>query len=179
MLPLGMVGWRPTYATSLPRFGHFGKSAIRRGHEVPAPHPQLTPATGGSSTWLTSRPLGRPSARRHESQGANPSPSALALSIRLNAIRRPWVSHTATLTIMLSCRAFATAAATIVFASTKVRGHGAKSLVALQAYLEIPHRREVVLHHSKLAPSTSEPVIRCKFGRTACPQMSALHQYRP
>jgi hypothetical protein len=41
--------------------------------------------------------------------------------MRLNAIRWPWVSHTATLTITLSCRAFATAAATIVFASAKVR----------------------------------------------------------
>src|ERR1700730_7820989 len=51
---------------------------------------------------------------------ANRPPSVVALSMRLNEIRWPWLSHTATFTIMLSCRAFAMAAATIVFASAKV-----------------------------------------------------------
>ena len=53
------------------------------------------------------------------------------------------------------------------------QGHGTKSLVAFQAYLDIPHRREVVLHQSKWAARLPE------WGQTRTSSLAAARPLPP
>ena len=118
---LVMVGWRPTYAAS--PLDSATSENRQSAADMKYRH-TLRNCAGDRRMIDTAYELAtrEPSAcRRDRFSDGEPAPSAVALSMRLNEIRWPWSSHTATFTIMLSCRAFAIAAATIVFASAKVR----------------------------------------------------------
>ena len=116
-----MVGWRPTYAAS----SLDSATSENRQSAADMKYRHTLRNCAGDRRMIDtaySSPLGSPvPADATAFPMANRPPSAVALSMRLNEIRWPWSSHTATFTIMLSCRAFAIAAATIVFASAKVR----------------------------------------------------------
>ena len=67
----------------------------------------------------------------------------MAPSMRLNAIKRPPASHTATLTLMFISRALFTASCTMRLASTSVRAMGVTS--AMSEFLRSRHAYSAVV----------------------------------